>query len=261
MTQKIVFLDIDGTILTADHTIPESTKRAVQELKENGIEVVIATGRGNFEAKHIADELEIESLITYNGSYVSYKGKNLFANAIPMSKVNKLIEIAKAKGNAVSCSGTNEKYYTDINYPMVQEALNTFEFKGIQNIESLEDIGEIYQMIVYCFTKEELDSYKGAVSGLKLAPWNTTLNCADVMLEEGSKAEGIKLMLEYLNIDKSEAVAFGDGLNDIEMLTYVGTGVAMGNAHPDVFKFANVVTENVEDNGIYNGLKKIGILE
>jgi len=260
MTKKIVFLDIDGTILTLNHTIPESTKQAVKELKEKGIEVVIATGRGNFEAKHIAEELDIHSLITYNGSYVSFNGLHIFENAIPMEKVKQLIKIAESKNNAVSCSGLNEKYYTDLQHPMVQEAINTFEFKGIQNNLELDSIGSVYQMIVYCSTKEELDSYNNAVPGLKLAPWNTTLNCADVMLEEGSKAEGIKLLLNYLNIDKEEAVAFGDGLNDIEMLTYVGTGVAMGNAHTDVFKYADVITESVDEDGIYKGLQKIGIL-
>ena len=75
------------------------------------------------------------------------------------------------------------------------------------------------------------------------------------MPKGGSKAEGIKKLIEKLGFKMENVYAFGDGLNDIEMLQTVGTGVAMGNALDIVKEYADVVTTNVEDDGIVNGLK------
>ncbi|MDA1675260.1 Cof-type HAD-IIB family hydrolase [Bacillus cereus group sp. TH152-1LC] len=260
MKYKIVFLDIDGTILSHNHTIPESTKKAVKELKEKGIEVVIATGRSSFETKHIADELGITSTITFNGSYVNYNGEEVYKQNLSEEIVSEFIQLANKKGDAVSCSGLETKYYTKKSHPVVQEAIDTFEFKGTILADNLEQLDGVFQMNLYCNTKDELNSYHDTISGLRLAPWNTTLNCADVLSSETSKAEGIKTLLSYLNISKEEAVAFGDGLNDIEMLSFVGAGVAMGNSHPKLFAHAKFKTTSVDKDGIYCGLKGLGIL-
>ena len=80
------------------------------------------------------------------------------------------------------------------------------------------------------------------------------------MPKGGSKAEGIKKLIEKLGFKMENVYAFGDGLNDIEMLQTVGTGIAMGNALDIVKEYADLVTTNVEDDGIVNGLKEVGLL-
>ena len=73
MEYKLLFLDIDGTILMPDHTYSESTKDAISQLKDLGIEVFIATGRPLHEIKELGQELNVDSFIAYNGAYAIYK--------------------------------------------------------------------------------------------------------------------------------------------------------------------------------------------
>lgn len=75
---KILFLDIDGTLLRPDDTIEDSSKKAIAEVKKKGIEVFLATGRPLHEISHIAEELNIESFIGYNGAYAIHKGEDIF---------------------------------------------------------------------------------------------------------------------------------------------------------------------------------------
>ncbi|HLT57011.1 MAG TPA: HAD hydrolase family protein, partial [Bacillota bacterium] len=73
--------------------------------------------------------------------------------------------------------------------------------------------------------------------------------------------EAIKKILEHLNIPKEAAIAFGDGMNDKEMLQAVGEGFAMGNANPDLLPYAKHQTATVDESGIYIGLQQLGIVE
>ncbi len=82
----------------------------------------------------------------------------------------------------------------------------------------------------------------------------------DILPKGGSKAEGIKQMIKKLNFDLKDVYAFGDGLNDIEMIQEVGTGVVMGNASDEVKQYADFVTHDVAEEGIPYGLKKLGLL-
>lgn len=83
----------------------------------------------------------------------------------------------------------------------------------------------------------------------------------DVLTNDGSKAQGIKALLKLLNIAPEEAVAFGDGLNDKEMLEVVGLGIAMGNSHKELMPFANYITSHVSESGIRKGLVHAGLIK
>ncbi|MFL6558826.1 MAG: HAD family hydrolase, partial [Bacillus sp. (in: firmicutes)] len=82
----------------------------------------------------------------------------------------------------------------------------------------------------------------------------------DVIRDSVNKGYGIQVVLEQLGINKESSIAFGDGMNDKEMLQTVGEGFAMGNGHPDLFQYAKHKTTAVTDSGIYNGLKMLGLV-
>ncbi|WP_267498035.1 HAD hydrolase family protein [Bacillus sp. REN16] len=86
-------------------------------------------------------------------------------------------------------------------------------------------------------------------------------NCRDVIREKFNKGVAVKAVLAALHLSPEQAVAFGDGMNDKEMLSAVGSGFAMGNANPDLFSYAKYKTTDVENSGVYNGLKSIGLVE
>ncbi|MEW8987341.1 MAG: HAD-IIB family hydrolase, partial [Bacillus sp. (in: firmicutes)] len=91
---QILFLDIDGTILRPDHSIEASTKIAITEMKRKGIEVVLATGRPLHELQELATELEVNSFISYNGSYAVYNGQEVFKKHIDSTVIENYIAIA-----------------------------------------------------------------------------------------------------------------------------------------------------------------------
>ena len=96
---NILFLDIDGTILRPDDTIEQSTKQAIAEVKEKGLEVFLATGRPLHEISHIAEELNIDSFIGYNGAFAIHKGEEIFNSPMNPKTVESYLEIAKNNGH------------------------------------------------------------------------------------------------------------------------------------------------------------------
>jgi hydroxymethylpyrimidine pyrophosphatase-like HAD family hydrolase len=93
---------------------------------------------------------------------------------------------------------------------------------------------------------------------LRLVRWHPF--ALDVLPSGGSKARGILDLLHALNLEPAQAVAFGNSLNDRELLALVGYGIAMGNAVEELKPVADFVTTSVDDNGIVNGLKAAGLI-
>lgn len=99
MTYKLLFLDIDGTILTPDDQIQESTKRAVAAVQKQGVEVFLATGRPLHEISHIGKELNVQSFIGYNGAFTVYRGREILKEPMNPDIVQNFVHTAKHHGH------------------------------------------------------------------------------------------------------------------------------------------------------------------
>jgi hydroxymethylpyrimidine pyrophosphatase-like HAD family hydrolase len=86
-------------------------------------------------------------------------------------------------------------------------------------------------------------------------------HCFDVIRDHVNKGTGVNALLQHLNIPRDASIAFGDGMNDKEMVAAVGEGFAMGNSTPELFSYAKHKTTDVMNSGIYNGLKSLGLVE
>jgi len=254
---KIVFFDIDGTLITEEGEIPYETKESIEQLKESNVKVVIATGRSPYHLKPIAEELGVDSYISFNGSYVVYEGKRIVDKPIPTHTIQLLDEFARKSSHPLVYLG-NEEYYAS--YHEHPDIIETFQWLKVAppSFDSYFWKGSsIYQVVLFCDSHEE-DKYHQNFSDIKfIRSYKLSI---DVIPSEFSKASGIESILRFVGISPSEAVAFGDALNDREMLSYVGMGIAMGNAHEELKPFANFVTKNVNDRGIQFGLQKIGLI-
>ncbi|MCD7938477.1 MAG: HAD-IIB family hydrolase, partial [Tannerellaceae bacterium] len=116
---------------------------------------------------------------------------------------------------------------------------------------------EVFQIIAF-FGEGQEERIMAQLPGCESTRWSPLFT--DVVPAGGSKKIGIQKMLDYYNLTVEEIMAFGDGGNDMEMLTYAGTGVAMGNADDNVKRIADYVTDSVDENGIRNALKHFGVL-
>ena len=259
---KILFLDIDGTILKPDDTIEESTKQAIAEVKRKGIEVFLATGRPLHEIEHIAKELHIESFIGYNGAYAIHSGKDIFREPMSAKTVESFVHIAKRNGHELVLYTHEKNIFSDLDSEVVKGFINAFHIQK-NGSYSKEYIDLILGITLINLSENEPALYEEDDKSIHLSQVNVDglRHCYDVIRDNVNKGIAVQQILQLLDIPKESSIAFGDGMNDKEMLSVVGEGFAMGNGHPDLFQYAKHKTTKVTNSGIYNGLKSIGILD
>lgn len=255
MGYRVVFFDVDGTLLDLNMQLPSSTKQAIYDLQAQGYPVVIATGREPSMFKHVMEELNIRSFISCNGSYVVYEGEVIYQQPIDASQLIQLNADALKNGQGMVLSDIEGLWATVDNHPYIREAMDHLQVV-CPDYKPLP-IANICYALLFCQESEE-QLYRNKYKNLDFIRWHKY--SLDVISKGGSKAKGIDRLLNHLGINKEQAAAFGDGLNDIEMLNFVGTGVAMGNAKHIVKEAADIVTKDVSQHGIKYGLEKIGLL-
>lgn len=261
MEFKVLFLDIDGTILMPDHSYSASTKEAITQVKEQGIEVFIATGRPLHEVQELAKELNVDSFIGYNGGYAVYKNEILVNEPMDRAQVQKLLEIAKEHHHELALYTTEKNYFTSLDHPAIQRFIDTFQLKN--NAFITKDVLDQFLGMTIIHLKQSDTHYYQIDDNLRFSEVNVDgcRDAFDVLRKNVNKGEAVKKVLQRLYIQKEQSIAFGDGMNDKEMLQSVGESFAMGNAHPDLFQYAKHITTDVTDSGIYNGLKTLGLVK
>jgi len=258
MSYKIAFFDIDGTLVNEEKVIPQDTIQAIREIKELGVEPVIATGRAPYFLGQLLEQVGISSYVCLNGALAVYKGEVIYRNPIKSETLEAFVAFAREQGHALCFEGET-RYTTDgIDNERVLRSVGSLKIDFPEQEDDFWSKEDIYQVFLHAVDGEDT-AYEHFHDRLTFIRWHE--DALDILPAGGSKAKGIEAMLAKLGIDRSEAVAFGDGLNDKEMLEYVGFGIAMGNAHPDVLPFANYVTTHVNEQGIRNGLIAAGILQ
>ncbi|MBM7647286.1 Cof subfamily protein (haloacid dehalogenase superfamily) [Bacillus ectoiniformans] len=255
--KKLVFFDIDGTLYDRDKRLPEKTKEALQLLREKGVYTAIATGRAPFMYEDLRKELDIHSFVSFNGQYVVFEDEVIYLNPLAVAPLEKLAGEAKKKQHPLVYMNEATMKASHKDHAHIEESLRSLKFNYPDQHDEFYKESELYQSLVFCEEKDE-DYYRENYPEFTFIRWHKY--SVDILPAGGSKAEGIKKMMERLDFDIENVYAFGDGLNDREMLQMVGTGVAMGNALPEVKKCADLVTDDVEEDGIYNGLKKLGLI-
>lgn len=259
-TYKVLFLDIDGTILQADHTIEESTRNAINQVQNKGIDVFLATGRPLHEVYPIAKSLNINSYIGYNGALALHNNQEVVNEPISASTINAYLTIAKENGHDMVLYTSNKNTFTSLETPAVKQFINYFDLKENQLFtDAVSNI--ILGITVMNLSDREPHLYETDDIYLSQVNVEGLHHSYDVIRNSVNKGRAVKAVLDLLNVDASEAIAFGDGMNDKEMLQVAGESFAMGNAHKDLFQFAKNRTTSVNDSGIFNGLKSIGLVD
>lgn len=259
MNFKAVIFDIDGTILPHGKTLSPATRDAIQQLREKNMKVVIATGRAPYFSESILKEIGVDSMVFFNGSYVFHEGKEIYKNAIEKDVLKKVHILSNDFQHPLTFLGSTSFKATDLNHPFVMEAYSRDPWKPELAPPQFWMDQDIYQLFLHCDMEEEL-SYQTKIPELDFRRWSSGAKTCDVNLSQSNKAVGITKLFEKLGIAPDEAIAFGDGLNDIEMLSFVGMGVAMGAARDEVKSAANMVTLSAEEDGVRHGLERLGLI-
>ncbi|MFD2968427.1 Cof-type HAD-IIB family hydrolase [Sphingobacterium bambusae] len=258
-TIKAVFFDIDGTLLSFNtHEVPASTKDAIKLLQDQGIKVIVSTGRSINSIEHIK-YLDFDGFITFNGGYcVTVDGEVLFKQALHADDIQAVLDYTKEK--PLSFSFMSEKEITI--FDVTPEIAGMYAHLNLPVPPLVDkekvDINSILQTNIFLGPEDE-QAFMNAVMPNSVASRWTPL-FADVNPMGQSKQVGIDIFCKHFGIDLSQTMAFGDGGNDITMLQHVGIGVAMGNANPEVKAIADHITTDVDHDGIWQALKHFHLI-
>lgn len=257
--KKIVFFDLDGTLMSHDKTILPSTKEALHALREKGIITVICTGRAPRMFQELITELEFDSYISMNGQHVVYEGKELFSNPMDKEILTELSKHAKEKGHGITYSNSEVFAVNEAEHPLVTGSLGRLKLEYPSVDEAIYSHSPVHQIQLYGNVEDiqpYMDRYQNDYEFIR---WDE--NAVDMLPKGASKAVGILKVMEHLNVPVENSYAFGDGPNDFEMIECVGTGIAMGNAIPELKGKADLVTDTCSNDGIMKGLLACGLLE
>ncbi|MDO3408242.1 Cof-type HAD-IIB family hydrolase [Saccharibacillus sp. CPCC 101409] len=256
--RSIVFFDLDGTLLNDAKEINPSTREAIAELQKRGHIVAIATGRAPFFFEHVRRELNIDTYVSYNGSYVVHEGEVVFTNPLNEDALQKLTDLALKNKHAVVYMDHEDMRANVSGNDRVAESIGTLNIGALPKHDPLYYKDRfIYQSLLFCAEGEE-ELYEELFGSFDFVRWHPF--SLDVLPAGGSKFKGIGRITEQLGIPPERQYAFGDALNDLEMLEGIPNSVAMGNGLPEAKAAARWTSRSNEEDGIAYGLKLAGLL-
>ena len=252
---KAAFFDVDGTLLNSSHKMLESTKQALAQLQASGIRTVLATGRGSFELPPCIKG-RFDSYICFNGQLCFDNEGDYRDCPIDPQDVDGIIDAVEAGVFDVYALTRTESFLSRANVRTEDFATKLGLSTKANNISRLKGTA-VYQFCAIVDTPEE-HLVREAATHVRTTRW-TPLFC-DVIPEEGGKGTGIVATFERYSIAPEEAIAFGDGENDLTMFDECGCSVAMGNAWDLVRERADYVTDDMDSDGIWNACKHFGLI-
>ena len=256
---KLVITDMDGTLLDDNHKINDEFWEVFEKLKEKGIYFASASGRQYYNLlknlERIKDDIYF---VAENGTYMVHRGEELFINSLPMDDARKLITKARRVESAdIVLCGKKSAYVESNNTRFIEEVEKYYDrYEVVEDLLEVED--DVLKVTLCDFTGAEKNShphftdyeknYKITVSG---SIW------LDIVNKDANKGVAIEKLQEMLGVSPKETVAFGDYLNDVEMLSDAYYSYAMENAHPELKKSARFIAKSNNENGVVEKIKEL----
>ncbi len=279
MSIRVIAMDIDGTLTNSKKEITPRTKETLLKAQEQGILLILASGRPSHGLMRFAKELEMDRcrglLVSYNGACVSdaQTGEILFSQTIPVPQVQAVLKHIKQFPKARPLVDHGEyMYVTNVYDQMISfqgRPFNVFEYESRSNGFKLCEVEDLSEFVDYPVSKilttgdpEYLEAHYKEMS----APFSESLSCMftgpfyyEYTARGVDKAKALDTVLEKLGFRAKEVIAFGDGQNDASMITYAGIGVAMGNAVRELKAAADETTLSNEEDGIAVALERMHV--
>ncbi|AHI56795.1 Cof-type HAD-IIB family hydrolase [Listeria ivanovii] len=281
MPKKIVFVDVDGTLVNDDGLVPDSARTAIIEARNNGHQVYLCTGRSKPELYESILSIGFDGVIGAGGGYVEVDDKIIYHQKVANEDVVHMVDFFNKKkldfylesnGGLFASenleSHLNKLIYGDVeNDPIAREKQknNPHPFMGSLTFGETN----LYRTDVNkaCFLENKevpFEEIKNEFSG-KFEVMHCTVpifgdDSGELMVPNIHKATAIEILLEHIAKDKQDTIGIGDGMNDAEMLTFCKTGIAMGNAKKNLKLLADEVTSSVDEDGLFASFQKHGLI-
>lgn len=262
MSKKVLFFDVDGTLVDSYNgvsDIPEGVKNELKRIQSLGHKIFVCSGR----PKAMMDERfkDFDGYILGNGGYVEIDGQSIYENRMDYELCKEVVSVLKSINSAYMLE-TAEEIYLDYD----SQELYDFFNHGVIPIDFIREFDEDevlkrtikIEMNVTNANRDlviqTIDKHFGFVLNYDQ---HGSENAFEIYSPTLSKAIGMQQVLNYYGFSKEDTYAFGDGTNDIEMVRFAGCGVAMGNAVDSLKEVADIVCGPVNENGLEEILKEL----
>ncbi|WP_340199292.1 Cof-type HAD-IIB family hydrolase [Ascidiimonas sp. W6] len=266
MQYKIVFTDLDGTLLSQKKDISPFTAEQLSRLQEK-IPVILVSARMPKSMTYIQTQINglHHPLICYNGALVIHNEVEILSKTIAPKLTNQLFETTSLLAINLGLYHYNEWYTEKVTERIDKEIFNTKAKPSVTStkriIDSFDSQKKGFHKIMCMGTKSQMDELitvlkKDFTAHFQIYRSNDTI--IEISPKDTSKLLGIKALLKNrFQISLSDAMAFGDNYNDIEMIKAVGHGVAVANARNEVVKVADAVAEDYKMDGVAKYVKQM----
>ncbi|PZF90508.1 Cof-type HAD-IIB family hydrolase [Listeria ivanovii] len=276
MTIEAIILDIDGTLLSDNKEITPTTKKALITVQQNGVKLILASGRPTTAMHLYAEQLEMDKyhgfLVSYNGAKVvdCQTNEELFSQALTVTEGKAVLEHMKQFDVKVMIDKDDYMYVNNVFdsfVPYRGEEINIIEYESRGGNFKLCEKDDLAAFLDYPISKILTagdPAYLQENYQAMMEPFKESFNCvftADFYFEftaQGiDKAKALDTVLKPMGISAENLIAFGDGHNDITMVRYAGTGVAMSNAVSELKEVADLITLSNNEDGIAHMLTSL----
>lgn len=274
---SIVFIDVDGTLVTYENILPESAVIAIRQARKNGHRVYITTGRSRAEVYQNIWDIGLDGMIGGNGSYVEDHGQVILHQLITRDQCRRIVDWLHERGL---------EFYLESNNGLF--ASENFETAGLTAIreyskrkgrasstltirEAFPDMifgGELYRddlnKVSYLLnTYQDFLDTRDHFPDLENNTWGgagETALFGDLGVKNITKAHALQVLLDHLGASVQDTIALGDAKIDIPMLQLCRWGVAMGNAGEETKAAADYITDDVENDGLWKAFEHFGLI-
>ncbi|MDT8719364.1 HAD family hydrolase [Clostridium sp. 19966] len=251
--KKAIFFDVDGTLLDCINGITDITprvKKAIYSLQAEGNYVFIATGRPYAFLNDALRNFGFNGFVLTNGACVRVNESCIYKEPINKDYIKELIYNFEKLNVQYILQGEKYSYIKD-EYKELHYVYDCYNIPKdyLRSDYNLEDI-DVYKLEMFCKDKKGIEYCLSLKNSDYDCIYDEKMNYFEFYSRANTKASGIQKVLDSLNIPLENSYAFGDGENDIEMLSTVGCGIAMGNAKDSVKRYAKKVTDTVQNDGV-----------
>ncbi len=255
---KIIFFDIDGTLIDINsRKISEKTLETLIRLKERNIILCLSTGRAPLTVPRF-EGWEPDIFLTFNGSYCYDRQQVIYKNPISTEDAKLIVKNAASINRPVSAATPKKLAANGRDKDLVDYfSLAKLDVDVSEKFDEMIAEDEVYQIMCGGYESEYPALLRGVKNAKITAWWDRAV---DIIPADSGKGVGIGKVLAHFHLKKEEALAFGDGNNDIDMLQAVGIGVAMENGSDELKAVADDICGHAANDGVYHYCVEHGLI-
>lgn len=275
---KILFIDIDGTLVDYNNLLPDSAVRAIRKARANGHRVYLCSGRSKAENKQEIYDIGIDGYIGGNGSYIESDGTVVAHKLITLEQCRHIVDWLHERGLEFYLESNNglfgSEHFQEKGLGVMREYSRR---KGKEHVENLS-MRELFPQMIYGenLYRDDLNkvsfilnSYQDHLDSIQEFPdlqpgtWGGAGDTAlfgDLGVKGITKKSAVEQLLQYLHADLADTIAFGDAKVDIPMFECCAFGVCMGSGGDEAKAAADYVTDDVDNDGLYKAFQHLGLI-